>query len=242
MGFKDDCTAAVAEIAKTPFNFRTGLVVPETEDIVLRNGAVELNAAYLYADMADSTGLVKHFSSFDAARIIRAYLNAVSRVIRHHGGAIRSFDGDRVMAVFIGDNAASVAAQTALNITWVVDMVVHEQLKDHIDKYFDAYIEDEWIIKHRTGIDIGTALMVRAGVRDNNDLVSIGDAPNIAAKLSDIKDHRTSITERMWDALDYDTSYRVKDRKAMWTDPRTVDLGGGRKEEVCGSNWSWSIP
>ncbi|NKZ73256.1 adenylate/guanylate cyclase domain-containing protein [Rhodococcus hoagii] len=209
--------------------------------MVLRNGAVQLNAAYLYADMADSTGLVKHFSSFDAARIIRAYLNAVSRVIRHRGGAIRSFDGDRVMAVFIGTDAASVAAQTALNITWVVETIVHEQLKDHVDKYFDAYIEDEWRVRHRTGIDVGEALMVRAGVRDNNDLVSIGDAPNIAAKLSDIRDHRTSISDRTWDALSYKTAFREKDGKAMWTEPRTVDLGGERKEVVRGSNWTWSI-
>ncbi|NKZ73250.1 hypothetical protein GTA09_29375 [Rhodococcus hoagii] len=55
------------------------------------------------------------------------------------------------MAVFIGTDAASVAAQTALNITWVVETIVHEQLKDHVDKYFDAYIETSG------GSDIGRA-------------------------------------------------------------------------------------
>ncbi|WP_029892909.1 adenylate/guanylate cyclase domain-containing protein [Nocardia brasiliensis] len=240
MGFKEDCTAAVAEIATTPFDIRAGSVVPKTSDVVLRNGAVELDAAYLYADMADSTGLARHFSSYDAARIIRAYLNAVSRVIRHRGGAIRSFDGDRVMAIFVGDDAASIAAKTALNITWVVDKVVHEQLSDHIDDYFTCYIEDQWRIRHRTGIDIGTALVVRAGVRDNNDLVSIGDAPNIAAKLSDVKQHRTTITERTWDALDYASAFREGDQAAMWSAPRIESLGS-RTEEVRGSDWWWSI-
>lgn len=240
MSFKEDCASAVATIAKTPFSFRTGQVVPKTEDIVLRDGAVILKAAYLYADMTDSTGLTEHFSSFDAARIIRAYLSAVCRVIRHRGGEIRSFDGDRVMAIFIGDNAASIAAKTALNITWVVEDIVHEQLMEHLKDYRDNYINDVWKVSHRTGIDIGEAMLVRAGVRDNNDLISIGDAPNIAAKLSDIKKHRTTITDRTWDALDYASAFREKDRAPMWTEPRLEELGS-RTELVRGSSWQWSI-
>lgn len=241
MGFKDDCTAAVAEIAKTPFNHRYGQVVPKTEDIVMRDGAVKLDAVYLYSDMADSTGLARHFAPDDAARIIRAYLNAVSRVIRFRNGAIRSFDGDRVMAIFIGDNAASVAVKTALNITWVVEKIVHEQLKDHIDRYFDCYIEDRWRIRHRTGVDLGDALIVRAGVRDNNDLVSIGDAPNIAAKLSDVKKFRTTISDRVYDELDYNCKYGGKGESEMWTGPLVADIGGGRTELIHGSNWHWTL-
>lgn len=240
MSFQEDCAAAVADIVKTPFSFRTGQVVPKTKDITLRDGAVFLDAAYLYADMTDSTGLAKHFSSFDAARIIRAYLSAVCRVIRHRGGEIRSFDGDRVMAIFIGDNAASTAAKTALNITWVVDEIVHDQLLGHLEPYRDNYIDNDWKVSHRTGIDIGEAMLVRAGVRDNNDLVSIGDAPNIAAKLSDIKSHRTTITDRTWDAIDYDSAFREKDGAPMWTDPRREKLGS-RTELVRGSNWRWGF-
>ncbi|MGW5518678.1 adenylate/guanylate cyclase domain-containing protein [Nocardia africana] len=241
MGFKDDCTNAVRDIATAPFKTRTGQVVPRTDDIVMRDGAVRLTAAYLYADMADSTGLTRNFTTHDAARIIRAYLNAVSRVIRFRGGEIRSFDGDRVMGIFVGPNAASVAAKTAHNITWVVDQIVHEQLSLHIDDYFECSLEGTWKVSHRTGIDIGEALMVRAGVRNNNDLVSLGDAPNIAAKLSDIKKHRTTITDRTWDELDYETSFRESDSASKWSAPRREDLGTGRTEMVRGSNWWWSI-
>ncbi|MFE7717843.1 adenylate/guanylate cyclase domain-containing protein [Nocardia rhizosphaerihabitans] len=242
MGFKADCESAIEEIAKTPIKFRSGRVVPRTEDVALRDGGVLLNAAYLYADMSDSTGLARNFSSFDAAIIIRAYLSAVSMVIRHRGGEIRSFDGDRVMGIFVGDNAASVAAKAALNITWVVDQVVHNQLKAHVDEYFDVYRDGVWKLGHRTGIDVGWALVVRAGVRANNDLVSIGEAPNIAAKLSDFTGWRTNITQRTWDAIDHATLFSEQDGLDRWVYPaRQVDLGGGLTEMVSGSNWKWAI-
>jgi len=51
-----------------------------------------------------------------AAKVIRAYLDATCRVIRAEGGEIRSFDGDRVMTVFIGPPENTTAAGTGLKI------------------------------------------------------------------------------------------------------------------------------
>lgn len=43
------------------------------------------------------------------------------------------------------------------------------------------------------GIDYSTARAVRGGIRDNNDLIWIGRAPSMAAKLSDIRSYPYSV-------------------------------------------------
>lgn len=232
MGFKDDCTKAVRDIVRADFNTRWGREVPTTDSIVQRDGAVWLTAAYLYADMADSTGMAEKFEAQDAAKIIRAYLSAVTRVLKDRGGEIRSFDGDRVMAIFPGDDAADKAADAGLRISWVVDNVVHDELLSN-DAYLKSYVETGWQVKHRTGIDLGTAFIVRAGVRGDNDLVSIGSTPNVAAKLSDYKGGGpTVITDYAYEKLSYGNKYSKDGRtgsdeiKSMWTDAKHVNIGG----------------
>ncbi|WP_079635472.1 adenylate/guanylate cyclase domain-containing protein [Mycobacteroides abscessus] len=243
VGFKDECTAAVRDIVTTEFNTRVARVVPKTEDITQKDGAVYIEAAYLYADMADSTGMARDFEATDAAKIIRAYLHAVCRVLRDRGGAIRSFDGDRVMAIFTGDCAADDAVDAALRITWVVAEIVHAQLSFHNDAYWQQWNDNDWRVRHRTGIAIGQALIVRAGVRDNSDLVSIGDAPNIAAKLSDYKGGGTTIiTDEVWDKLKYRNCYAVNSQSdnteelPMWSAPISKDIGG-LYETIRTSTW-----
>ncbi len=217
---KDVYWAAVDTILTAPFDTRFGYTVPTTETVKLKDGAVYIDAVYLYADMADSSGLARRFTAQNAARIVRAYLSAVVRVVRDNDGEVRSYDGDRVMAIFIGKDAPDRAARAALEVTWVVNNVVRPDLSYRLDSYRTS----SWVLSHRTGIDLGQALVVRAGVRDNNDLIFIGDAPNAAAKLSDLKLGRTMITDRLREKMTYWTCY--SGATSLWTAPQNVDVGG----------------
>ena len=175
----DQVQGAVRETLGTAWNIRDGQVVPDTDDVALRNGAVKVEAAYLYADLANSSKAAQVLKKEVTAKIIRCYVNAAVRLIRWKGGHIRSFDGDRVMGVFIGDSKRNDAVRAALAINWAVRKV--------LDEKFDAKWPDlkkHYHLDHGIGIDCGEALIVRAGVRNNNDLVSIGEAPNVAAKLA----------------------------------------------------------
>nr|WP_176704952.1 adenylate/guanylate cyclase domain-containing protein [Arthrobacter sp.]AXV46561.1 adenylate cyclase, 3 family [Arthrobacter sp.] len=173
-------------------------VVPKTEDVKQYNGAKKLEATYLYADMADSTLLVKRFEPEMAARIVRSYLRIAVDCIRAKGGHIRSFDGDRVMGIFIGDRRRNDAVDAGLNISWVIEKALNPKLST---KLWNS--KDKWTVSHRVGIDDGETFIVRGGARNNSDLVSIGDAPNIAAKLSGLRGERGSITitSRVYDYL-----------------------------------------
>ncbi|MEV5242937.1 hypothetical protein AB0K89_28070 [Streptomyces cinnamoneus] len=238
MGLADDISAAVTSVVCSDWDIRKGTVVPATEDVKLSNGAVEVDAVYLYADLADSTGLARDFTRTTAAKVIRAYLDATCRVIKARGGQIRSFDGDRVMAVFMGDYKNSSAAKCGLQIHHVVDKIVRPKVEANLPSIMSKGFE----IKHCVGIDSGTALIVRGGVRGDNDLVSIGRAPNVAAKLSDIRNgsYRTYITEPVFKKLSDEVKYSAPDKKLMWEGPRTREVGG-EEITVYRSSWTWRL-
>ncbi|WP_127572570.1 adenylate/guanylate cyclase domain-containing protein [Georgenia faecalis] len=208
----DDFDTKLTSILYAEWNIQDARVVPKTEDVVQRDGAKRLDATYLYADMADSTLLVKKFPPEIAARIIRAYLRIAVDCIRAKGGHIRSFDGDRVMGVFIGDRRRNNAVEAGLNISWVID----EELNPKLSTLLWNSADPKWKVSHRTGIDDGETFIVRGGARDNSDLVSVGDAPNIAAKLSGIRGERGSmtVTSRVYSYLR--EINKVNGTQSMW--------------------------
>lgn len=118
MALLDDITADVESIFGKPWTERAGLVVPSATDLCLgSNDAVTFNeATILYADLSGSTQMVDTKKPRFAAEVYRAYLALAARVIRSQGGVITAYDGDRVMAVFLGTtkntSAALCAAQT----------------------------------------------------------------------------------------------------------------------------------
>ena len=104
----------IVQILKTNWKRRKGQKVPEAEDVQLGNDAVEIEGTVLYADLKDSTGLVLGYKDWFAAEVYKCYLRVACEIIRNNGGTISAFDGDRVMAVFIGDSKNSNAAICAL--------------------------------------------------------------------------------------------------------------------------------
>src|SRR3954453_6013446 len=161
---------------------------------------------------------------------MRIYLDMAVRVIRHNKGDIRSFDGDRVMGIFVGWDKESRAAKAALGIEhW------RRFLNYLLPTRLPEIEEIGWELKHGGGIDTGEALLVRAGIRGNDDLISIGRAPNIAAKLSSLREgYSLYVTDDAYYGMDTETSY-VNDNynKPMWTWLGERDFGG-RKVPVYG--------
>ncbi len=235
MSLTDEITAAVTGVVTSDWNIRKGTVVPTTDDITLKNGAVELDAVYLYADMADSTGLARDFTATTAAKVIRSYLDATCRVIKARGGEIRSFDGDRVMAIFVGDSKNSDAVRCGLQINYAVTGIV----RPIVERNLRSLVTKGYKLKHCVGIASGTSLIVRGGVRGSNDLVSVGRPPNVAAKLSDIRadPYFTYITADVFGRLKKESKYG-KDDCLMWKGPFSRDVGG-EKMPVYKSSWHW---
>ncbi len=120
MALGDDLNSEVRKILQEKWTTRSGRVVPETDDLKLSNDADTLEGTVLYADLDDSTKLVDTMSPKFAAEIYKSYLVCAARIIRSEGGTITGYDGDRIMAVFIGDDKNTVAARTGLKINFAV--------------------------------------------------------------------------------------------------------------------------
>jgi class 3 adenylate cyclase len=134
--------------------------------------------------------------------------------VRHNGGSIVSFDGDRILGVFIGDSKNSSAAKCALQIKYAVEEIIRPKFEVKYESVRDA----SFTISHGEGIDTGTVLTVRAGARGGNDLVWIGRAPNLAAKLSDLREspYNSFITASVYNMLNDSSKYGGSEKKDMW--------------------------
>lgn len=233
MGLADDTKAGVDGVLSAAWAITTGMVVPETEDITLKNGGRRIDATYLYADLADSSKLAQTVKDEIVAKVIRSYLNSAARILKHHGGAIRSYDGDRVMAIFIGSSKNSSAAIAAFHLNWAVKKVIRSKLKNKWPQSLAGYTMHQGV-----GIATGKALIVRAGVRNNNDLVSVGSAPNFAAKLSELRRKPDIyITGDVYRMLNGKAKFRNDGVSTIWATQQDESVGGSVAEVYATDYW-----
>jgi len=221
----------IRQIFKNRWSTREGRVVPDTDGVKAGNDAVTLSATVLYADLADSTGLVNSFKAHFAAEIYKAYLLGTCRVIRNIGGEITAFDGDRLMAIFTGDSKNSNAAKCGLQINYLVNQI-NQLMKE-------TYPTTVYTLKQCVGIDSGDLFICKTGIRDSNDLVWVGKAANYAAKLCSLREgnYGTYITEVVFDKLADTSKYGGNPKQSMW-EKRTWTQTG---MSIYRSNWWWKI-
>ncbi len=220
----------IDEILSTKWDRRKGAVVPEAEDVMLGNDAVDIEGTVLYADLVDSTGLVQGYKDWFAAEIYKTYLLTSCEIIKNNGGTITAFDGDRVMAVYVDGSKNSNAAKTALQINHMVTQEINPRIRTH-------YKTTSYQLKQVVGIDTSKLLVARTGIRGSNDLVWVGRAANFAAKLCDLREgtYASYITSEVYAKLSKDTKMGGTPEKSMWEKFKSNELG----VEVYRSSWRW---
>ena len=230
MGFGDDLNAEVLKILQEEWSEREGRVVPESDDLKLGNDAVALNGTVLYADLDESTKLVDTEESWFAAEVYKCFLVCAARIIRSEGGEITSYDGDRIMAVFIGNGKNSNATRSALKINYVVQEIINPSIPK-------VYCGKSFSVRHVVGIDTSNLFVTRTGVRGANDLVWVGRAANYAAKLSARFGPPTQITAEVYRMLDRASKYGDNGQN-MWTRTRSPEIGN---RPIYTSTWLWEV-
>lgn len=165
-----------------------------------------------------------------AAELYKSYLIAACRIIRSNGGEITAFDGDRVMAVYLGETKNTQAARTALQINHAVAKIINPAITK-------AYRTD-YVLRQAVGVDTGSIFVARTGIRGSNDLVWVGPTANYAAKLCSLREgfFASWITERVFKKLNRMASHSVHGAE-MW-EKRTWTPHG---LAVYRSGWTWSF-
>ena len=209
MALADEIKEYSATTFKAAWEKRDGTTVPEPKDLKLSNDTIWFErVTVLYADLDQSTSLVQNSNWYFAAEIYKTYLYAANRLIRDAGGSIVSYDGDRVMGLFIGGHQCNDAVRCALKINYAVKHYVHKPLKQH-------YQSSDYVVRHVVGIDTSEIYSTRTGVRGDNDLVWVGNAANLAAKLTaESADYPTWITQRVYEYLR--DEHKLSDGANMW--------------------------
>jgi class 3 adenylate cyclase len=226
---KDELEKEVTATFRSAWAERVGNVVPTDESIKLGNDAVKISATVLYADLADSTHIVDTNSNQIAAEVYKAFLHCAAKIIRSESGAITAYDGDRIMAVYIGDIKNTQAVRSALKINYAAKKIITPAMTAMY-----SFKAGE-TVKHVVGIDTSDLFVARTGVRGANDLVWVGRAANYAAKLATLPDsYPTYITQEVYRGML--EIGRTTDGRSMWDAVRwnTFD-----NRTIYQSNWWW---
>lgn len=207
----DDLKTEVAAIFRDQWSTRKGTVVPDPEDLSMDNDSVLLSATVLYADLDGSTKMVEEQKPHFSAEIYKTYLHCCGKIIRSAGGSIVAYDGDRVMAIFIGDYKNSSAAKCALKINYAVSQIINPGITAQ-------YPSSTFSIKQVVGVDTSDLFITRTGVRGDNDLVWVGRAANYAAKLAELGNvgPTTWVTDDVFRRLNEEARFGGDPKQLMW--------------------------
>ena len=141
--------------------------------------AVEIETCVLFIDIRKSTEISTSHRRPTLAKLYSAFVRAMVQAAEYHSGKVRNIIGDRVMVVFDSKDCFENAVNTAYLLHTVSDYIINKHFK---------YNE----IKCGIGIDFGKLLIVKTGTikrsdenREYKSLVWLGNACNIASKLTD---------------------------------------------------------
>ncbi len=219
MSLKEDLESEVKLTLKSKWDEEKAEVVPNPENLRLNSNHAKAleSATILYADLDGSTNMVDNYKWWFAAEVYKAYLRCASQIINSESGTITAYDGDRVMAVFVGDYKNTIAVRTALKINYAVEELIRPAIRAR-------YPDTAFILKHVIGVDTSALRVARVGVRGDNDLVWIGRAANHAAKLCNLSEKPLWITKDVYDKMN--ESVKVSNGKQMWDARSWTQMGG----------------
>lgn len=230
MSLREELESQVQGFVEFAWDERDGRQVPDDSSLTFKNEAIKLDATVLYADMADSTDLVDRYEPYFAAEVYKSFLHCSAKIIKSCGGEVTAYDGDRVMAVFIGDSKNSSAAKAALKISWAVSEIIRPTFKKQ-------YPNSDFSLRHVVGIDTSELFVAKTGVRGANDLVWVGRAANHAAKMASLPDnYQTYISASVYKVL---APYaKLSEGRDMWETYRWDELDG---RTVYRSTYYWTV-
>lgn len=192
MGLREDLTNDVAAIFRSAWDVTEKQSIPLATDLRLGNHAGHFEEmTVLYADLDGSTAMVDKLSWSISAEVYKAYLHCAAKLIKDEGGTITAYDGDRIMAVFIGHSKNTSAVRCALKINTLVNDVINPTFRT-------MYGWSDLTIGHSIGIDASEIHAARIGVKNDNDIVWVGRAANHAAKLTTLPDYPIWITDDVY--------------------------------------------
>lgn len=229
MALLKDLNERLDEYINQAYEIEKTTIVPDTDNpkLTFGNKGLTCEFAFLFMDIRKSSQLHEQYGFKKAAKIYQGFHDINVRVIEENYGFVRSFDGDRVMAVFVGNMKNSNAVKAAMQIQWAIRNILNPKFGVKI--------------ACGGGIDYGEILVTKVGKgrdKNNNDLVWIGKADNYASHLSNEANDSIIVSINTYKALSEDR--KISNGKEMWSLKELI-LKNGVKISCYESKWGWVI-
>lgn len=134
MARRDDLQTMVGDYLAGDYTKTKPRTVPLPEDVPLGKSAALLEATALFVDLRQSSDITNAFRRQTAAKMLKSYFHGAVKIVRAQDGVVRSFNGDGLLALFIGDERADDAVRAAMEMKWFIE----EILWTRFDRYFTA--------------------------------------------------------------------------------------------------------
>lgn len=241
MSLKPDLEKRVSNYLAGEYETYEPRDIPNPENIALGNKAAKLEATTLFIDVRQSSDITNAFRRQTAAKMMKEYFDGAVRVINANNGKVRSFNGDGMLAIFVGDVRSSNAVKAAMQVEWFVSQI----LRPKFERYFSnntAALGQALDFQIGCGLDEGQIFAVRVGIRGTNDVAWVGRCTNTSAKLANgaTVPHNVAITREVYARVMDDRKYSSSGGNHMWSGERTETIGGVSRA-IRTTHWNWSI-
>jgi class 3 adenylate cyclase len=235
---KDDIYNTVNSILDNQMDITNVNAVPDIDDVQLTFGLTgkRFSNVCFYIDMRGSTKILEKHNANVVIKIHKAFFIIILKIVNSLNGEVRSFNGDSVLAFFMGNdsNAIDSAIKAAMQIKYL--MLVDENcLKNKVFNKYDTEIDIG------IGLDIGTTTVAKVGysAKNSKDLIWIGSNVNHSVKISDNRKNSNTIgiTKRLYDNLTNDTKFSKG--KNMWQ--FSYCEYNGNQETIYITSYHWTV-
>lgn len=239
MATNQDTLTKIDEYLNASYLQEETRIVPKRTDLTFGNTVKKMPmVVVLYVDMRKSRTILSDATTFWSVKIHRAFLLALTHCVERRSGHMRSFNGDGIMAFFVGENASSRAVRAAMDTKGFI-LKLNEHLHDGGIKTIDFGI----------GVAQGEVMVAKSGKAGDDqtkqDLIWIGLPVYMAVELSDFAKNprniwisnnvRTSLGKQ-----DYLNVLSDNEGGSIWVKETRVFKSVGQKE-VRATSWYFKV-
>lgn len=192
-----------------------GIQITRTNDVPERGPANKgvwhqiLNVTSVFADIKNSTALIAENKPEDAALAYTYFIRAMALVLERFGAKYIDIQGDAIFGLFSCTDSIYHSAACAIT------MRTHTET--HVAEQFEKDASTEWTLAAGFGIDRGTLLVRRLGLRGTKENeVWAGKPVNMASKLSDLAGaNEVVVSDRLYKR--YEAAAELRKRALIWS-------------------------
>lgn len=191
------------------------------------------NVTAIFADLKESTALNADNSPRDAAFAYTYFIRAMAVILERFGADYVDIQGDGIFGLFGGEGSSYYAAACAITMKTEVARTVSVQ--------FEKDTNVDWKLRAGIGVDVGTLLVRRLGLRGTKqNEVWAGKPVNMASKLSSQADsNQLMVSERVF--AKYEKFSELRRRALLWScGCNNGSEGSGLDAPIASTSYLWA--